>query len=298
MKQPMPVGWVDYQDRLSRVIAHIHDHLADELDLDRLADMAHLSPCHWHRVYHAMQGETLAATVRRLRLHRASGYLANTALPIAQVARKCGYPNGQSFTRAFRVAYGMSPGRYRREGGHAAYRAGAPVTPASAHEVVVRHVPEVALAGLDHRGSYMLVGKAFETAFTRLTAQGGVHPGTRWLAVYFDDPLSVPEAQLRSRAGLSVPPGVEPRPPLVPFRLGGGPCAVLRHRGPYATMRAAYQWLYGHWLVRSGREPADAPVFEEYLNHPRNTAPADLLTDVFLPLKEAAPSWRAGARPG
>lgn len=49
-------------------------------------------------------------------------------------------------------------------------------------------------------------------------------------------------------------------------------------------MRAGYQWLYGEWLVRSGLEPADAPVFEEYLNNPRDTAPSDLLTDIYLPL--------------
>ena len=35
---------------------------------------------------------------------------------------------------------------------------------------------------------------------------------------------------------------------------------------------------YGDWLMRSGREAADAPVFEEYLNNPRDTAPADLPT--------------------
>jgi AraC family transcriptional regulator len=49
-------------------------------------------------------------------------------------------------------------------------------------------------------------------------------------------------------------------------------------------MQAAYQWLYGTWLVQSGEEPADAPVFEEYLNSPRDTAPADLLSDIYLPL--------------
>ena len=49
-------------------------------------------------------------------------------------------------------------------------------------------------------------------------------------------------------------------------------------------MRAAYQWLYGDWLLRSGREPADAPVFEEYLNSPRDTAPTELLSDIYLPL--------------
>lgn len=52
-------------------------------------------------------------------------------------------------------------------------------------------------------------------------------------------------------------------------------------------MRAAYDWLYGKWLVRSGWEAADAPVFEEYLNSPRDTTPTDLMTDICLPLRAA-----------
>ena len=104
-------SWTDYQERLSRVVAYIHDHLDEPLDLTRLAEVAHLSAFHWHRVYQALHGETIAATVRRLRLHRATGYLANTALPIEQIARKCGYPNVQSFTRAFGGLFGTSPTR-------------------------------------------------------------------------------------------------------------------------------------------------------------------------------------------
>ena len=50
-------------------------------------------------------------------------------------------------------------------------------------------------------------------------------------------------------------------------------------------MRAAYEWLYGTWLVQSGREAADAPVFEEYLNSPKTTAPAKLVTEICLPLR-------------
>ncbi len=53
-------------------------------------------------------------------------------------------------------------------------------------------------------------------------------------------------------------------------------------------MKWAYEWLYGEWLTQSGREPDDAPCLEVYLNNPRDTAPADLLTDICLPLKPAA----------
>lgn len=282
-------GWTDYEQRLGRVIAYLHDHLDEPLDLQRLAEVAHLSPYHWHRIYHALHGETIAVTVRRLRLHRASGYLANTALPVEQVARRCGYPNAQSFARAFRATYGMSPLQYRQQGGHVAFRdATAAQAMPEGYPIELRDVPRVRLAGLDHTGSYMAIGKAFERSYVQLAARGQVRPDARWIAEYLDDPFAVPEQQLSSRAGLSVPADAEVAPPLVAFDIGGCVCAVLRHRGPYATMRAAYQWLYGHWLVRNGHAVGDAPVFEEYLNNPRDTAPADLLTDICLPLSSGS----------
>lgn len=279
-------SWTDYQERLSRVVAYIHDHLDEPLDLARLAEVAHLSAFHWHRVYQALYGETIAATVRRLRLHRATGYLANTALPIEQIARKCGYPNVQSFTRAFGGMFGTSPSRYRAEGSHTVFRQGPAHPLVAGYTVHVHQVPAVQLAGVAHVGSYMRVGKAFAQTHAAMAAQGFLLPQTRWMAVYYDDPYAVPEAQLHSRAGLSLPLGYggAVAPPLEPFTLGGGLCAVLRCQGPYASMRAAYQWLYGQWLVQSGYAAADLPVFEDYLNNPSDTAPADLLTDIYLPL--------------
>ena len=176
-------GWTDYQQRLGRVTAYIHEHLDGELDLNRLAEVAHLSPYHWHRVYHALHGETIAATVRRLRLHRASSYLANTAMAVAQVARKCGYLNMQSFARAFRLTYGLSPSEYRTHGSHALFRVGQAQPQAAGYSVDIRPMPAVRLAGMAHKGSYMGVGKAFETAYTHLSAQGLTRPAMRWLAV-------------------------------------------------------------------------------------------------------------------
>jgi AraC family transcriptional regulator len=57
----------DYAMRLERVFRWLADHLDDTLDLARLAEVAAMSPYHFHRTYHAMQGETAAVTVRRLR---------------------------------------------------------------------------------------------------------------------------------------------------------------------------------------------------------------------------------------
>ena len=63
-----------YEARMLRVIDYIHDNLDGDLSLDNLADVAAMSRFHWHRVFHAMTGETCAAAVRRVRLNRAAGW--------------------------------------------------------------------------------------------------------------------------------------------------------------------------------------------------------------------------------
>jgi AraC family transcriptional regulator len=153
------------------------------------------------------------------------------------------------------------------------------------HEVVIREVPAMEVVSVEHVGSYMQIGKAFDMLMGWLAARNLFSPAMRMVGIFYDDPGIVAEAELRSRAGVVLPRPVEVVAPVSLTWIAGGEYAVLRHKGPYADMRAAYQWLYGEWLVQSGREAADAPCFEEYLNNPKETAPGELLTDICLPLR-------------
>jgi AraC family transcriptional regulator len=276
---------IDYRERLGRVTAYIYDHLDAELDLNRLAEIACLSPWHWHRVYHAMHGETIAATVKRLRLHRAAGFLANSSMAIEEIARRAGYTSAAAFTRAFADAYGMPPAEYRRNGAHAQFRAPNAQGSHAAYDIAIRDVPKLHVVSLEHVGPYMQIGQAFDRLFGTLDAAVLARPNLRMLGVYYDDPDAVAEDRLRARACVAVDMPAAVDPPLAPAEIAGGRYAVLRHKGAYATMRAAYQWLYGTWLVEAGEEARDAPVLEEYLNNPRDTRPTELLTDVYLPLR-------------
>ncbi len=76
---------LDYSRRLENVIRHMGSHLDGELDLAALAEIACLSPYHFHRVYAGMTGETAAETLRRLRLHRAASDLLDGTMPIPRV---------------------------------------------------------------------------------------------------------------------------------------------------------------------------------------------------------------------
>jgi AraC family transcriptional regulator len=45
-----------YQARLDRVVDHIYAHIDDDIRPEGLAEIACLSPYHWHRIYVAMRG--------------------------------------------------------------------------------------------------------------------------------------------------------------------------------------------------------------------------------------------------
>jgi len=275
---------IDYRERMDRVRDYIYDHLNDEIDLNKLAEVACLSPYHWHRVYRAMNGETIATTVKRLRLHRAAGYLAHTTLPIAEVAGKSGYPNLQSFNRIFKSVYGMPPAQYRKDGSHRKFQTLSQGKVGEMYDVTIKEIPKSEAVTVCHQGSYMQVGKAFDRLFGWLAEHELIAPDIRTIGIYYDDPSAVPEADLRARAGALLGKTCKVEAPVEKTVISGGRYAVLTHKGPYADMQAAYDWFFGEWLPQSGKEAANAPVFEEYLNNPRDTAPADLVTEIYMPL--------------
>ena len=273
-----------YEKRLNRVVDYIHDHLEEELNLNRLAEVACLSAYHWHRIYSAVRGETVMATVRRLRLQRAADRLANSDMAIDEITRRAGYGTVESFGRAFKQDYGQPPASYRANGSHARYKAATRDGSTASFPVTLEQHEPLSCACVAHAGGYMAIDRAMGTLFNGLAAQNLLQEKPRMLAVFFDDPEIVEESELRSMACSPVPMGVSSEAPLERRALRGGCYARVRYEGPYADMKEAYRWMFGVWLPQSGHEPADAPVIEEYLNSPVDTPQTKLLTDILVPL--------------
>jgi len=275
---------MSYLARIDRVTAHIRANLAGDLTLDTLADVAALSRFHFHRVFSAMTGETVADAVRRARLNRAAVLLAATDQPVPQIAMTCGYPRGDSFARAFRAAFGMTPGQAR-----ARRCVLPPLLPTQKGElpmfdVTIRTLPDAEAAALPHTGAYNQIGATF-MKMGRLMAETGLgHHVQAGIGIYYDSPGQVPEAELRAHAGCIVPPGTPLPAGFDRVILPGGRTAVLTVRGPYSAIPAGWDYLYGTWLPRSGETPANRPPYELYPNDMATTPPEDLITEICVPL--------------
>ncbi|MEM9551366.1 MAG: AraC family transcriptional regulator [Pseudomonadota bacterium] len=274
-----------YEDRLRRVVRYIHENPAGDLSLDALADVAAMSRFHWHRVFLAMTGETCAAAVRRIRAYRAAHWLIQTDDTLDVIAARSGYDNPRSFSRAFRDVYGVTPSHFRRGGVPGNLSQPKPPGDTRMYNVSTRTQDPLRLATLTHKGAYYEIGKVFQQLAAIMSARNLWSQAQNTVGVYYDDPSMTPEADLNSRAGVIVSPEFEMSSDLEETNLPGGLHAILVLEGPYTGLQAAYDYLYGTWLGQSGHEPDDHPSFEIYLNDPTNTAPADLRTEICVPLK-------------
>lgn len=84
------------------------------LNVEHIARLSGISRSNLYRLFECEGG--VAAHVQRLRLEKARAALADPAnrnLPIAMVAERSGFHCAASFSRAFRRAYGVTPGAVR-----------------------------------------------------------------------------------------------------------------------------------------------------------------------------------------
>jgi AraC family transcriptional regulator len=291
----------DYLDRIRRVLRFVQEHLDDPLPPERLAGVASLSVYHFHRVFSGLVGESLSEHVRRMRLERAAGELRRTDRQVVEIALRAGYDAHEPFTRAFRGYFGVPPSVFRRIdeplafpsalcgvhfGTDAAVSRFVPLQEDS-HMIDVRieTLPTRRLLAVAHRGDYQQVNLAFQKVFTVAMAQGLLQADTVSLGIYYDDPDVTPPDQLRSHACLTVPETMSSVPDGCELlTLEGGEFAIGIHRGSYRTLKESYRWLFGQWLPSSGRDTANRPCHEIYLNDPQSTPEAELITHICLPL--------------
>ena len=284
-----PVTLADYRERMLRVLLHIQEHLDEELTLEDLARVADFSPCHFHRIFSGMIGESVAAHIRRIRLERAALRLKRGGESILSIALEAGYESHEAFTRAFRAAMGRNPSDYRASVHYAPERLAEELRlledGGTAMEAQIRSIEAMRVAFVRHVGPYDQCARAWETLCGKLGPRGLLTPETRFMGLSHDDPEVTPADRLRYDACATVPASFESEGEVGVQEIGGGDYAVTLHQGPYTGLAATYAVLCGQWIPRQGRMVGTGPSLEVYLNDPGSTRPADLRTEVCMPLE-------------
>jgi len=287
---------IDYYERINRVRRYIREHMDEPLNREELAQIAGFSVIHFHRLFTAHVGENITAYVRRVRMERAAQQLLAQTANITQIALDCGYETHSAFSKAFKQYFSVSPTEFRElnptAAGHLIYRQffynrkGQRMQP-----LEIRTLPDLKV--LYARATELMTSPAFQSAnqaafgqlMRFLSTHNLMEKMSHCIAIYPDEVEVGKEA--RFDAGVIFADGVEPAAAdgLAYQTLPGGRWAVFRHVGPYDTLWQTWQAALRDWLPTSGEELRDAIPFEDYVDDPSQTAPEELRTDIFIPVK-------------
>ena len=92
----------------------MHAHVADDLTLCELAQIANLSPSHFKLLFKLSFGVPVHQYVVRIRVDYAIELLSRGLQPLCDVALQSGFANQSHMARCVRRATGLSPGDFRR----------------------------------------------------------------------------------------------------------------------------------------------------------------------------------------
>ena len=278
-----------HDQRISKVIDYVYQHLDEALNLELLSNIACLSPFHFHRAFSASTGISVIRLVQLLRLRRASSQLVfNQTRSITEIALEAGFANAESFSRAFRNQHGQSPSEFRKNPDWQPWQVkNIHHEPQEQTSMKAEYIdfPDTLIAALEYEGPEHQSYKATQQ-FIKWRQSVGIRPNVgKTFGIHYSDPVNTLPENYRLDVAVSVEAPIAPNEfGVVNKIIPGGRCVVARHLGSRHHVKAA-DWLYREWFPQSGEELRDFPVFFHYVNVGPDVREADMITDVYLPIK-------------
>ncbi len=280
-------------DELARVLIHIQSHLEGELSLRTLAGVSHVSPFHFHRTFRALVGETVKGYVQRVRLERAAIRLLLHRDAIWGVAIDSGFRNHETFCRAFKKRFGVSPRSYRRRTPIAERANGSSGNNAldesgRAFKLSKTRVVELAetyLACLRHVGPYEKVPPGLWDLLTAWAGRSGIPGPLVLFGIAHDAPGITAPDRLRFDAGIRIPGPMALRGAVACQSLSAGPFSLTTHLGHFRTLAHAYQTIVARLRRLTGYDVLGLPAVEVYRTTRINPESEINETDIYIPLR-------------
>lgn len=294
---------MDYVDR----------HLGEPIRLDTMAEIAHFSPFHFHRIFNLLVNETPADFLLRIRLERAAQYLNDQAAkPISEIAIDCGFNSTAQFSRSFRKRFGMSATSYRESPKLLLVKNGIyyrkndqrlskkpqlllesepDLCSVNIKQLIfmdttinIQERPEIQVIYCRHTGAFDQIGNAYEKLMRWAGPRGLIGPDTHGITVYHDDPSVTEIEKVRQSACIQVHQDVKVEGEIGKMLIPAGKYAV----GHFEIQAHEFEQAWNTvclWFTESGYEPGDGSTYEYYYNNHTGKPDHQFVLDICIPVR-------------
>lgn len=271
---------MDWIERLNQTINYIEEHLAEEIDYSKLAQIACCSTYHFQRMFTYMAGISLSEYIRRRRMSLAAIDLQDGKDKIVDIGLKYGYSSPTAFNRAFQSVHGVAPSMIKREG--AIIKAYPPIS----FKITIKGAAEMNYR-IEEKEAFRIVGvssplsKEIENNFQivpQMWQKASVDGTIEKLASMMNtQPMGLlgvsacnNEEEWKYFIAVSSSAAIDHT--LEEYLVPASTWAVFAGSGTSQSIQELEQRIITEWLPTSGYEYANAPDIEVYLNPDPNNA--------------------------
>jgi len=241
-----------------------------------------------------MVGSSVKDYIRMRRLSEASYELINTEKRILDIALKYQFESQESFTRAFKKMYGVTPGKYRQNKKHFVLIQKKRLT-----EIRLNHLKggitlkpkivdknEFKIVGMKYYGANKNneISQLFNKFFSRIDEIKNRIDVRTSLGICEYVPKLTSESEFSYIASVEVSSLDEIPEGMVGQVVPSNKYAVFTHRGSIDTLGDTYEYIHGTWLPKSGYQPAPANDFELY-DERFDPSSNESEMDIYIPIK-------------
>jgi AraC family transcriptional regulator len=305
----------EYLARINRVMDYIDKNISQPIDLASIAEVAHFSPYHFHRIFTFLTGETLNNYIQRIRIEKAAQYLNDQKeLSISEIADKCGFGSASLFSRTFRKHFNTSAKEFRQiekamysvnglrysKNGQLISKNNQPIPGFESQlcsvelkqliimntNIEVKEMPEMHVIYCRHTGAFNQIGKAYEKLAKWAGPRGLLNfPETKTITVYHDDPAVTDIEKVRQSACITVDANAKGEGEFGKMTINKGKYAVGRFEISVLEFEQAWNTMC-LWFTESGYEPGNENSYELYYNDHTQHPEKKFILDICIPVKQ------------
>ncbi len=101
--------------RITSIINYIDENYQEDLTIELLSEVFHLSEGHLSKLFKENLGMTIKAYISQTRAKEVKQALLTSDLPLIDIAIMCGFPNVKSMNKVFKDLYHCTPKQFRHD---------------------------------------------------------------------------------------------------------------------------------------------------------------------------------------
>ncbi|TCC96986.1 AraC family transcriptional regulator [Pedobacter hiemivivus] len=300
MKTQIDKTRLEYIKRINDVLDYVEKNLDSALSLEHISERGNYSSFHFHRIFSAVIGETLNTFINRKRIEKiASILLVGTTENLNQLAYRYGFNSDNSFSRAFKKYYGISPTDFKSKGKDILSKIGIEVLTLDKYicsidnvkkwtdmnaQIEVKKLQRIKLAGIMHIGEFDKISETYKKLFGWASQNGLLSsPNFKAVTLYHDNPNVTPNSKVRLSTCITINEDIKAEAEVRQILIQEGNYALGHFEITADAFSNAWESMCV-WVVENGFSFRDGDYFEVYHNDHTTHPEHKFIVDICIPV--------------